>query len=336
MKKILVLVLVIMLPTLAVFPLRAYAEAAVIYIDPPLITGLSIGNIFYVNVTVRDVVRLFAWSFQLCYKSEVLNASHWNLGPVFKPSDVYNITVIWTDRYNATHGLIQIDCTFLGDVSFSGSAVLATVYFRVKSEGSTVLHLQNTLLFDDSYPVPREIPHTTVDGEFGGVTAKNIAVVQITPSKTVVNDTVVLINVTVANYGLQSETFDVTLYYDSVEIETKTVRNLAPAALLSLNFTWDTTPVAKGKYTLSAMAHPLPDETNTVDNTFTDGIITETIRGDVNGDFKVSIEDVFEFAKAFNRTPGHPKWNPNCDLNNDEKINIEDIFDLARNFGKQI
>jgi hypothetical protein len=304
-----------------------------------LITGLSIGEIFAINVTVANAIDLYAWSFQLCYKSEMLNASHWTLGSFFKSPNAVNITVIWTDNFNATHGLMQIDFTFLGSVpTFNGTTTLATVYFRVKSYGFTSLHLQNILLLDDSQPFPQEMPHTTVDGmvRAGLSDVTDVAVTAMALSKNVVNDTIVKINVTVRNFGTVNVTFNVTLYSDLVEIDTKAVNDLAPLSVVEVSFYWDTTPVPKGKYTMIAKVPVLGDEENPDDNVYVDGTVVETIKGDVNGDFKVDIYDIFEFAKAYNTEPGDPRWKPNCDLDNDGLINVRDLFYAARNFGKEI
>ena len=87
---------------------------------------------------------------------------------VFKPPGAVNVTAIWTDNHNKTHGLVQIDYTFLGKVpTFDGTTTLAAVYFKIKSYSFTVLHLQKTLLLDDSIPFPQEMPHKTADGAFG-------------------------------------------------------------------------------------------------------------------------------------------------------------------------
>jgi len=330
-----VIFLMMTLLMLIAFPQNVEAETTIVYIDPSLRTGLSIGETFPINVTVANTTNLYAWAFQICYKSDILNASSWTLGSVFKSPDAFNVVPVWTDNYNGTHGLIQIDCTFLGEVpTFNGTTTLATVYFKVKTYGSTLLHLQNTLLLDDTVPFPQEMPHTTADGTVRAGLS-DLAVTNMTVSKNFANDTIVWIEVTVANYGGQYETFNVTLYYDSTEISTKIVKDLAPTAMLNINFTWDTTQVPKGNYTLTAKAQPLLGEMNLADNTLAGGWIIETIRGDVTGDYKVDINDIYKFGRAFGTTPEQIRWNPNCDLNNDGQINIQDIFYAARNFGKQ-
>jgi hypothetical protein len=150
-------------------PRSVKAETPMIYIDPPEKTGLQLGEIFRVNITVANVTNLYAWEFSLYYESELLNASGWSLGPVFTASDLHEVDAIdWTDSYNQTHGLIHIIFTFFGSVqAFNGTATLSTVEFKVKSLGTTVLHLQDTSLLDNSDPWPGPIAHTTGDGRIG-------------------------------------------------------------------------------------------------------------------------------------------------------------------------
>jgi hypothetical protein len=58
------------------------------------------------------------------------------------------------------------------------------------------------------------------------------------------------------------------------------------------------------------------------------------ILGDVNGDGKVDLKDVYTVAKAHGSFPGHPEWNPNCDINDDEKIDLKDYYATCLKFGK--
>jgi hypothetical protein len=57
--------------------------------------------------------------------------------------------------------------------------------------------------------------------------------------------------------------------------------------------------------------------------------------GDVNGDGKVDVKDVFIVYKAFGSSPGSPNWNPLADLNGDGKVDVKDVFIVAKSFGKQ-
>ena len=75
----------------------------------------------------------------------------------------------------------------------------------------------------------------------------------------------------VINEGSLDETFEVSVYGGSTLIGTLVVTDLAPEAEKILTFSWGTTDVAGGYYTISAIASTVPRETDTADNTFIDG-----------------------------------------------------------------
>jgi nitrous oxidase accessory protein NosD len=105
----------------------------------------------------------------------------------------------------------------------------------------------------------------------------DIAVTNVTSFKTVVGQGYsVSINVTVTNQGNYSETFNVTAYANTTVIDTRTDITLTSGNPTTITFTWDTTGFAKGNYTISAYAWPVPGETDTTDNTYVDGTIQIT------------------------------------------------------------
>jgi len=96
----------------------------------------------------------------------------------------------------------------------------------------------------------------------------DIAVISVTPSPTEV-EVGDLVNITVAveNRGTEPETFNLTAYYSTSAIETKTVLNLAPNTNVSHIFAWSTTGASTGIYAIKADVPPLLGETVTDDNT---------------------------------------------------------------------
>jgi len=86
------------------------------------------------------------------------------------------------------------------------------------------------------------------------VTVHDVAAISQVPDQTSVpQGTIVNIDVTVQNLGGFTETFDVTCYYDSTAIGTKTVTNLAPSFTAHVFFAWDTTGL-QGIYHIEALA----------------------------------------------------------------------------------
>jgi len=325
---------------LASFPSITLAQETRLYVNPPSITGLEIDDTFQINITVSDVIDLYAWQFSLFYRNDILNATSIIEGPFLKTHPDTNNTIfgdyIFTDTYNATHGLILAASTLSGvQGGVSGNGTLATITFKVKGQRDCLLTLRETKLVDSAEPFGNLIPHTTTDGIIHGA-LHDVAIINTETSKTVTNDTTVYINVTIENQGQAAETFNVTAYYNSTPIETKTVTNLLEGTSTTITFTWDTTPVPKGNYTITTTASTILGETDTTDNTYIDGWVVETILGDVTGNYKVDILDIATIAKVYGTSPGHPKWNPNADLDNSNIIDILDIAKAARNYGKEI
>jgi outer membrane protein assembly factor BamB len=162
----------------------------------------------------------------------------------------------------------------------------------------------------------------------------DVAVTSVTPSKTVVGQGFSgSINVTAANHGSYAETFKVTVYANTTSIASQNI-TLSIGQSDTTTFVWNTTSFAKGNYTISAYAWPVPGETNTADNTYTNGTVLVTIPGDVNGDRKIDLKDVFAVGKAYGSVVGDPRYNPNLDINGDGKIDLKDYFTACKNYGK--
>jgi hypothetical protein len=56
--------------------------------------------------------------------------------------------------------------------------------------------------------------------------------------------------------------------------------------------------------------------------------------GDVNGDGKVDMVDLYLVSKSFGAFPGFPRWNPSADVNNDGRIDMLDMLIVASHFGQ--
>jgi len=162
----------------------------------------------------------------------------------------------------------------------------------------------------------------------------DVAVTSVTPSKTVVGQGYsMLVFVNAKNYGIFNESFDITVYVNTTAIQTQTA-TLFSGDSVRLNFVWNTSGFAKGNYIVSAYAWPVPGETDTADNAFTNGQVIVTMPGDVNGDGTVDIYDLILVASAFGSQTGYPEFNPNADINADETTDIYDLILVASHFGE--
>jgi hypothetical protein len=209
----------------------------------------------------------------------------------------------------------------------------------------TVWELQGylqTMGFDQTY-------HAFVRGAMATspLEVHDVAVTNLTSAKTVICQGYCgNLTVTVQNQGNFAETFNVTAYANTTAIQTKTL-TLTSGNSTTLTFTWNTSGFAKGKYSISACAWPVPGETDTADNNFTGGWVRVSMVGDLTGgtpnpwdfvpDGKVDGKDIAIVALCFGSAPGCSPpyvWNPNCDVNNDAKIDGKDIATVALHFGQ--
>jgi peptide/nickel transport system substrate-binding protein len=142
------------------------------------------------------------------------------------------------------------------------------------------------------------------------------------------------INVTIANQGDSTETFQVKLYANETQIATTSVQ-LGGDESTTITYTWNTTGFAKGNYTIWAYAEPVQGETDTTDNTYTNGLVYIGLIGDVTADGKVDIRDIFAIALHYGENLGNPNYDPNMDVNCDNKTDIRDIFAAALHYGEK-
>ena len=299
-----------------------------IYVNPPTIKAM-VGQPFIVNITISDVVDLYGWEFKLGWNSSLLEAVNVTEGDFLKKGgDTFFIKKI----YNVD-GYVLASAILLGKIpGVNGVGTLANVEFNVKERGESVLELYDTKLGDSQ---KQPMNHTTIDGYYYTPFGHDVAIKGVTPSKTVVGQGYSLpISVSVKNYGSFAENFNITAYYNETNIIATQDIILTNGNSTTITFTWNTTGITKGNYTISAYATPVPDETDIADNTYTDGFVVVAMVGDVNADGEVDILDVASLAKAYGSYPGHQTWNPNYDLNDDGQIDILDIATTARNYGK--
>jgi hypothetical protein len=120
------------------------------------------------------------------------------------------------------------------------------------------------------------IDNTFIDGTVTiGIDFHDIAVTRIETTKTIViqNDTL-SVYVDVANQGDYAETFEAVAYANATIVATLTNITLTSSNSTTITFPWDTTGFVCGNYTISAYAWPVPSETDTSDNAYTDGTVT--------------------------------------------------------------
>ena len=161
----------------------------------------------------------------------------------------------------------------------------------------------------------------------------NVTMVEVYPNR------VVTVNVTAANLGNLTETFDVTAWIDgNVSLGTQTISNLPPQNTTVLTFYWNPTgqqPSSKALHVVSANTTGVPFDFNTTNNYLTSPVrVMIKLFGDIDGDGKINLSDLVLLTRAYGSTPGSPLWNPEADINNNGRVDLSDLVTLATNYGK--
>jgi len=225
-------------------------------------------HVFDVNVTIDDVENLYGYEFTLTYNTEMLTFIGMYVYPVNNQSAFTTLT-----QSNDLQGWLWINVTFYEPaIPFTTyePQPLVRLYFIVENVGSSLLHFEGTSLVNSTGQL---IPHGTSDG-YVQTLIRDVAVtnVEVSPDW-VYEGWIVNISVTVKNLGNVSETFDVMAYYDDALIGVETVIDLAPNAETTLLFSWNTSGVEEGIYTIKGEASAVPYEFNLENNIYVDGTV---------------------------------------------------------------
>jgi hypothetical protein len=258
------------------------SDEAVIAIDPPtIVAGLNAS--FSINITIRNVVDLYAYELRVGFDKDILTPTNVWEGPFLmsNPGAPYG-TFFSYQLSDDFEGFVYVACVTVGSgeevYGASGDGTLAILEFTVEAPGASYLDIYDSLLLD-YYGGGAPIPHTAYDGYFQTESAPSdvhdIAVIDVYVSPTSVEaGQCVAVNVTVENQGIYEETFDVTVYYDNYPIGlSQTIASMVNGTTLNLAFNWDTTGVPAGTYIISAAAW-LSADADPDDNFFTDGSVS--------------------------------------------------------------
>jgi len=308
----------------------------------------ALGTKFLANITITNVTRLAGWQLNITYDPTLLNISR-SADMLLPSNHIFNglDPKASAKTINNTAGYAMWACA-IGPSSptdhFNGSGTICQIFFTIKKtpgEGETFscnLVLDKVGMFPTKLVDPDTgvIPFTEQNGyyEIRSGLIHDVALIDVKPFKTVVGQRYVSINITAQNQGDYAEIFNITAYCNSTPILTIININLTSGTNIRITLIWNTTGFTKGNYILSANATLVDGETDTVDNVYIDGSVTLTILGDINGDFKVDIQDLVLVIKHFGSYPTHPKWNPNADVSGDDKVDIEDLVSVVKHFGE--
>lgn len=243
--------------------------------------------------------------------------------------------------YNSTTGLIdrQIPNTlYFEDETGARYAILfGPNEYRIELIGNEDgdFHLHTQIVTNETVTLDQWVNDTiTIDETKTYYLIHQISLQDLENSKTVTGQGYnCSISIVVFNNGNYTETFNVTAYANTTIIGTQPV-TLTRRNSTTILFTWNTSGVPYGNYTISANATIVSGETDTADNTYIDGIVQVTIPGDIDGDGYVTIADVSFVAVRFGLSSGDGGWDSRADIDNDAWITIADVSFVASHFGE--
>ena len=265
------LILLVMCSSFSVF--QVLAPDQYFMLKPYALTVGGPDDMFVISITLL-AYDVYGWDIKLYYESSIVNVASVAEGQFLKSGGETLFIRTIDNEYNETHGRITVACALLGDVSgVSGSGVIATVTFRTKEFGFSYLELEDTKLAN---PNGQPIPHAAYDGYVTVVPVeRDVAVKNVTTTMTeAIAGQLVNINVTVANEGNKTETFDISVYRNETIVSTQTVTSLAKGANKTVTFTWNTSGTNPGEsYVIKAEVPALSGETDLDDNVLVDGAV---------------------------------------------------------------
>jgi hypothetical protein len=306
----------------SVFECASQAGSATVAVSPASVTA-GVGQDFSVDINASGVSDLYGWEFKLGWNASLLGLVDVSEGPFLRSSG----NTFFTYYLNTTDEHVVADCTLEGQIpGVGGNGTLATVMLHTANAGECSLNLYDPILLNSN---EEQINCSTVGG-YGNFIIKRVS--SVVPRKTIVGLSYSLnVNVTVGNPDNHSETFNITLYANITTVGNITVTNLPNGTFTLITFVWDTTGFSYGNYTVSAYAWPVPGETDTSSNC-TDGNVTITIPGDIDGDGYVFLGDLGLMAAAWTSTPGSPIWNPNADITDTGQVFLSSLGVMAQHW----
>jgi len=318
-------------------PLDGYFNNMLItrmFVYPPELIDptMKMGDTFNINIKIENAIDMYDYEFKLSYDTNVLTC----LGAhVIPPTNDTHFTVEM--QINDTAGFIRVYVQYYPPAepfSIYEAKTVTTIIFQVQNYGQTILDLHDTRI---SNIEGEPMTHVAEDGFFATL-LRDVAIVSVmvTSSNRVYPGRIVTIEVIAMNRGnMTTETFNVTVYYDSNIIETRTV-TIPPWSNLTLTFYWNTTGLSPcSNFTISARASEVPYELNPANNIMYDGWVKIKMIGDINGDGVIDIHDVVMVTSIYHHDENDPDWNPDADLVPPwGYIDIYDVVTIAARYGK--
>lgn len=309
------------------------------------IKDLALQNDFKYAVSFHSGAEdiLYPWGYthtptpdDQIFREVASNLSALTGSPYEQSSAMYTTSGVWDDWMYANRSTLAFTCEIYGNYSawqYEPGPEPNTWWERGISQAFNPDPSQIETVIQRWLPVFTCITNRAI------TEAYSIATTNVTPIKTVVGQGFSMhVNATVTNKGDFTETFTVTIYVNTTEIETREIA-LTSESSTTLTFTWNTTNFTKGNYTMMVYATPVPGETDTTDNRRTDGWVIVACSGDLTSethkgvpDGKVDEDDLWYFCSAFIDYYTIHVEDSNCDFDNNCKIDEDDLWTFCAGF----
>jgi hypothetical protein len=340
-KATLLVFVIVLLPLMIAHPAgMAMPDGTVVAVDPTE-TTVKVGQTFSININITSVSGLVGFDFMLTYNTSVLSLVDIQLGSFLKSvgsAFLINLT---------TAGQIWLAATLYESggwtgTSANGTGILATATFQAIGAGESTLNLFSSnpynpdeikLASDPQDPPVVPIPNVAVDGSVTVLPEPDPSV-HAAFSKTIIGQGYsLLINLSAANPCDIPQTINVAAYANTTQVEKQTL-TIPDGTSTTLAFLWNTTGFHRGIYAISAGMTVAIGATALPDTVHADGWVTVTTPGDVNGDFKVGLQDLTILAQAYKSNASSSNWNPNADIDGNGIVSLTDLTILAIHFGQ--
>ena len=300
-----------------------------IYVDPPYLMdpNLRPGSTVTFNITGQNFQNIAYCGFNFSFNPNVVKILGYAVNPI-------NGTIIDSEiTLNNKLGTMSAAISYQTPVSFSKESLMS-ITFQVVGYGISSLNLTDTTLIDAT---GLSVAHEVENGLLITV-IRDVAVIDIQPTPTMVYPgRIVTVNVTVKNLGNLTESFMVSTSVDNQTIlGTVNVENLNPGANVTLTFKWNTTGLAPCHWHFfTANASTVPYEIDLSNNILIGSVqVKIKMYGDINGDGKVDLTDLVQFAQSYYRRVGDPLYNPDADIDGNGFVNLIDLVTLALYYNK--
>lgn len=147
---------------LSIYPAPIPPSSTGLSVQPSVIQSFPLGETFFLDLYVTNVVNMWGYEIHLSYDTTVLTATEYY---TYSPFGTY-----WPSEINDTAGTVSIAMSsYMGDpTGYTGSTPLCRIYFTLDADGSSTIDLgvegTGTKLTKVG-AIP--IPHTSYDGWIG-------------------------------------------------------------------------------------------------------------------------------------------------------------------------